>query len=44
MSRPFRRLVAAIGLVLMAGALSACIIEEPGGPHRGWCWWHPYRC
>ena len=38
-----RRGVAALGLVLLATSLSACIIED--GPRRGgWCYWHPYAC
>lgn len=35
---------AAIGLILLAGSLSACIVET-GRPHGGgWCYWHPGAC
>lgn len=41
-----RRGLAAIGLIVLAASLSACIIESerrpPPGP--GWCYWHPYAC
>jgi hypothetical protein len=40
MSRSVRRIVVAIGLVLLGGSLSGCIVEE-GGHHHGWCYWHP---
>jgi hypothetical protein len=39
-----RRSVVALGLILLAGSLSACIIEEPGRPRGGWCYWHPGAC
>jgi hypothetical protein len=46
MSPILRRLVLGLGLLLLGGALSGCIIEE--GPyyhhHGGYCYWHPYRC
>lgn len=43
MSRHLRRLAAAVGLVLLAGALGGCIVETGRGG-GGWCYWHPYRC
>jgi hypothetical protein len=39
-----KRLVAAIGLLLLAGSLSACIIEDGGHRGGGWCYWHPGAC
>ena len=45
MNRSLRRLAAAVGLLLLGGALSGCIIEDRGpGYGGGWCWWHPYAC
>jgi hypothetical protein len=44
MSRSLRRLAAVLGLVLLGGSLSGCIIEEGGGYGHGWCYWHPYAC
>ncbi len=38
-----RRGLAAIGLVLLAVSLSACIVEPIGRP-GGWCYWHPGAC
>lgn len=43
MPRPIRRLAAVLGLLLLGGALSGCIIIDDH-PHHGWCWWHPYQC
>jgi hypothetical protein len=44
MHRRFRTGLAALGLVLLAASLSACVVEEPGRPHGSWCYWHPYQC
>ncbi len=44
MPRTLRRLAAALGLLLVGGALSGCIFVEPRGPGYGWCYWHPYAC
>ncbi len=42
---PYLRCIAiAVGLLLLGGALSGCIVEEHGGGGHGWCYWHPYRC
>jgi len=42
MNAILRRSAAAIGLVLLASSLSACVVvpARPGG----WCYWHPYQC
>lgn len=38
-----RRLVLAVGLLMLSGALTGCIIEDGGyhhhHHHHGWCWW-----
>jgi hypothetical protein len=40
---PYLRCIAtALGLLLLAGVLSGCIVETGHG--GGWCYWHPYRC
>lgn len=45
MTPPLKRGLAAIGLVLLAASLSACIVEPAGRPPGpGWCYWHPYAC
>jgi hypothetical protein len=44
MPRHFRSALAAIGLVLLAASLSACVVEGPGHPGGGWCYWHPGAC
>jgi hypothetical protein len=44
MPRFFRTGLAAIGLVLLAASLSACVVETPGRPGGGWCYWHPNAC
>lgn len=40
MSRSLRLLATTLGLLLLGGVLSGCIIEEPGGYHRHCWWWH----
>ncbi len=42
MQRFVRSGLAAIGLVLLAASLSACVVE--GRPGGGWCYWHPNQC
>jgi hypothetical protein len=31
-------------VVALASLLSACVVEEPGHPRGGWCYWHPGAC
>jgi hypothetical protein len=38
-----RRLGLLVLVLSLALPIAGCVIEEPGH-HRGWCWWHPYRC
>ena len=42
MPRPLRSLAVALGLLMLGGALSGCIIDD-GWHHHGWCWWHDCR-
>ena len=44
MPQLFRTGLAVIGLLVLAASLSACIVEEPGRPGHGWCYWHPGAC
>lgn len=44
MPRLLRTGLAAIGLLVLAASLSACIVEAPGHPHSSWCYWHPGAC
>lgn len=37
-----RQLVLVMGLLLLGGSLSGCIIEDH--PGHGWCYWHPGAC
>ena len=37
-----RRSLTALGLILLAASLSACIVEPGRGP--GWCYYHPGAC
>ena len=39
--RAFGRIAA---LLALAGLLTACVVEEPGHPRGGWCYWHPGAC
>ena len=43
MPRSLRSLAAALGLIVLGGALSGCIIADEGWHHHGWCWWHDCR-
>jgi hypothetical protein len=44
MNARVRRGLAVMGLILMAASLSGCIVEGPGRPGGGWCYWHPGAC
>jgi hypothetical protein len=44
MNARLRRGFAVMGLILMAASLSGCIVEGPGRPGGGWCYWHPGAC
>jgi hypothetical protein len=44
--RGLRRVGTAVCLIVLAGIVSACVVETGPGPyHRGnWCYWHPEAC
>jgi hypothetical protein len=43
--RGLRRIGTAVCLMLLAGIVAGCVVEEPGAPHHGnWCYWHPNAC
>jgi hypothetical protein len=41
--RNLRRAGTGLCLLVLAGIVAGCVVEEPG--YRGnWCYWHPYQC
>jgi hypothetical protein len=43
--RGLRRLGTGLCLLVLAGIVAGCVVQEGPGYHRGnWCYWHPNAC